>query len=631
MAQRHGKGVWNLWRHAAVASACWLIAACKSPPPASSAPTPLESHGVSKPQPAAPVTLTVLGDNDIHGALDAQLEVLTFADGQTARTRVGGAETIAAYYARARALDPGGVILVSAGDFFQGTLIANESQGASVIEYLDALHYDAVAIGNHEFDYGPLRPEPGKEPSTDDPRGALLRRMAEAHFPFLSCNIIDDRTGQSPDWPNFHCATLIERRGVKIGLIGATTTETPRTTIPGFVRGLSFLPVAEGLRRGVQRAKALGAEVVIALVHAGTDCSELGNPNDPGSCNLQAELPTALRELGSGALDAVVAGHTHGHIAHFLHGVPVIESSSRGTEFGRIELEFDPKTHRVLGERTRIARPQRLCTQVIAGTDRCDQQAASRSASSALLPASYLGTPIVPDIEVGAKLEGYRKRVQDLQARVVAQISSPIRRTRFGESPLGDLVTDCMREATRRDPSIPDADFAIQNSGGMRSDIEPGPLTFGKLYEVLPFDNVLVTASVTGSQVLRIFELALAANVKVYQVSGLIITYGVTRKSGSSTDLLDVGTHEYKVLRVVLANGNPLEPTRHYTLVWNDFLAQGGDGMAPLVQSLSPETQVFHQSASLRQAVEDSLGANPHLAETTLHTSGPRIRFEKVR
>ena len=579
-----------------------------------------------------PIALTIVGDNDIHGALDAHARTLTFTNGQARKLEVGGAEIMAAFFQRERAMNPAGVVLVSAGDFFQGTLIANQFQGAAVIDVLNDLKYDAVAIGNHEFDYGPLRTDSQRNPNDTNPRGALIARMRQGHFPFLSCNIIDNATQQPPNWPHLACATLTTRKGVKIGLIGATTADTPRSTLPDFVRGLSFLPVVEGLRRGINEASSLGADIIVAIVHAGTDCKRLDNPQDNTSCDMQDELPVALRALGSATLDLVVAGHTHGHVAQFIEGVPVIESGAQGLEFGRVTLYVDAKTHRVIKDRTQISQPQEYCHEVISGTQRCDAAAASAAAEANVSPAQYLGAPMQPDQHISKLLSDYRQAVRIDQARVITRIENPIQRTPFGESGLGDLITDCMLAGTRRDPQIPDAEFAIQNSGGLRQDILAGVLTFGALYEVLPFENVLVTVSLTGAQIRQIFELALAANSKVFQVSGLRVTYSAANRPGStSTDVLDPSTHDYRVARVDLLDGKPLMSNRKYTVVWNDFLAAGGDGMAALVKTLAAGAQTYHYATSPRKAVEDTLKATPSILAVKRQQPSrgrPRVVFE---
>jgi 5'-nucleotidase len=576
------------------------------------------------------IKLTIIGDSDIHGALDPNVVPVAFANGRAHALEVGGAETMSAYYQLERDMNPGGVVLVSAGDFFQGTLIANQFQGTAVIDVLNHLHYDAVAVGNHEFDYGPLRLDLQHHPKNFDPRGVLEARMQQAQFPFLSCNIIDSTTQQPPTWPKLACATLVSRRGIRIGLIGATTAETPNTTLPPYVSGLDFLPIARGLRRGITEARKLGAEVIIAVVHAGTDCKRFDNPMDSSSCDLHDELPVALQALGDSSLDAVVAGHTHGHVAHFMYGMPVIESGAHGLEFGRVTLYLDPTTHRVIRDRTQIAQPQSFCREVVHGTQQCNARVAAVSAEPVVETARYLGKAVMPDPRMSKLLSDYRHTVQVEQARVIARIDEPIRRAPFGESALGDLITDCMLAATRRDPQIPDADFAIENSGGIRADILAGPLTFGALYEVLPFDNVLVTASLTGAQVQRIFDLALTESSRIFQVSGLRVTYSSVRSQDAAPpDIQDSSTRAYRVARVEFIDGKPLVLDRTYTIVWNDFLASGGNGMKRLVAELTPGLQTYHYGASLRGAVEDAIKANPSiLADYHRTPKRPRIVFQ---
>ncbi len=642
------QGVWRKWstclavEHFAMSCVrltllCVLASGCHGRTPNVVAlPNATASHSSLKAiVPNEPIALTIVGDNDIHGALDSHALTLTFANEQTRTLDVGGAEMMAAYYRLEKDMNPGGVALVSAGDFLQGTLIANQFQGKPVIDVLNELHYDAVAVGNHEFDYGPLPLDLHHNPQHFDARGALVARMQQAQFPFLSCNIIDRATQQPPNWPKFTCATLVSRRGIKIGLIGATTAETPSATLPAYVAGLDFLPVVQGLRRGITEARRLGAEVIVAVVHAGTDCKRYDNPLDSSSCDMQDELPVALRDLGDSSLDAVVAGHTHGHIAHFMYGTPVIESGAHGLEFGRVTLYLDLKTHRVMKNRTQIAQPQSLCHEVIRGTRQCSAEAAAASAEPTVETAHYLGASVKSDQPMSRLLSDYRQTVKIEQARVIAHIEKPIRRTPFGESDLGDLITDCMLAATRLDPQIPDAEFAIENSGGFRTNIAAGTLTFGTLYEVLPFENVLVTATLTGAQVRQIFDLALAANSRIFQVSGLRVTYTALRRAGAApTDIKDPSKHTYRVARVDLPDGSPLISDRKYTIVWNDFLASGGNGMARLVTSLAPGTQTVHYAASLRGAVESAIKSRPSILgepSQELNRARPRIVFQPAQ
>src|SRR3954469_25075959 len=158
----------------------WLAAAC------SPAQAPVTTTAGGHAPAGNPVTLSIVGTNDLHG----QLERLPLFAGFVANLRA------------ARAADGGGVVLVDGGDMFQGTLESNVAEGADVVRAYNQLGYAAVAVGNHEFDYGPEGPAATATGPGDDPRGALKARAREARFPFLASNIVDNATGSRILWPN---------------------------------------------------------------------------------------------------------------------------------------------------------------------------------------------------------------------------------------------------------------------------------------------------------------------------------------------------------------------------------------------------------------------------------------------
>ena len=122
------------------------------------------------------------------------------------------------------------MLLLDGGDLFQGTMVSNLGEGRAVIDGYNALGYTAAAVGNHEFDYGPDGPKSVPSSAADDPTGALKARIASARFPFLSANLIDKKTSQPVDWPNIYPSKIVQVAGISIGLIGAVTEDTPRTT-----------------------------------------------------------------------------------------------------------------------------------------------------------------------------------------------------------------------------------------------------------------------------------------------------------------------------------------------------------------------------------------------------------------
>src|SRR5438552_10278475 len=141
---------------------------------------------------SAEITISVIATTDLHG-------------GVLQRGERGGLALLGGYLRNlraARARNGGAVLLVDSGDMFQGTLESNLNEGAAVVRAYNGLGYAAAAIGNHEFDFGPAGPKVTPEQPGDDPRGALKARAAEARFPFLAANIIDNATGQPVAWRN---------------------------------------------------------------------------------------------------------------------------------------------------------------------------------------------------------------------------------------------------------------------------------------------------------------------------------------------------------------------------------------------------------------------------------------------
>jgi 2',3'-cyclic-nucleotide 2'-phosphodiesterase (5'-nucleotidase family) len=480
------------------------------------------------PAPAAParVTISLVGTNDLHG----RIEALPPFGGYLANLR------------RARARDGGAVLLVDAGDMFQGTLPSNLTEGAAVVRAYNTLGYAAAALGNHEFDFGPVGPAVKAERPGDDPRGALRARAAEASFPFLDANLVDTTTGAPPAWKNVVPDALLDVAGIKVGVVGVATTSTPRTTLAANFAGLGIKPLAPAIAAAVADLHRRGATVVIAAAHAGGVCKRFDAPEHFDSCEADGEIFQVARELSaSGAVvDAIVAGHTHEGVAHRVSGIPIIEAFANGHDFGRIDLTIDRASGRAID--AKIFPPQRICAP-----ERCAGE-------------SYEGAPVVPDAAVAAAiapaLEAARAQREERLGPVLA---APIPRAQKVESPLGNLFADLMRTARPR------ADLAILNGGSLRVDLPAGPLTYGRLFEALPFDNRFATISLTGAELAEV----IAGNLG--RDNGIVSLAGLRAEARCKAGALAV--------TLFRSDGRPIAPKTRLTLVTSDFLATGGDGL----------------------------------------------------
>jgi 2',3'-cyclic-nucleotide 2'-phosphodiesterase (5'-nucleotidase family) len=247
-------------------------------------------------------------------------------------------------------------------------------------------------------------------------------------------------------------------------------------------------------------------------------------------------------------VDLIVSGHTHGRIDDVLCGIPVVQAYSSGTAFARVDFEVDTASGEVVGYEMNYSPTSTYNTYY--GN-----------------PATYerwdtgVRQEVVPDPGVEAIVDYYAAEIEDLQNEVIGVAATAITRNYRYESEMGDWVTDIMKAY---DPGI---DFAMTNSGGLRADIDAGPITFGEVFEAQPFDNTLVVVQLTGSDVVQVLEEGITGDHGLVQVSGLQFTfdYDLPVHSRVMGDVIDLST------------GLPLDPGTTYYVAVNDFMANGGD------------------------------------------------------
>ena len=542
------------------------------------------------------ITLSIVATNDVHGGLMER-------DGR------GGLATFGGYLNNLRATRKrdGGVLLVDAGDMFQGTVESNLAEGAPVVAAYNSLGYAAAAIGNHEFDFGVAGPGVAPRGSSSDLRGALKARAAEAKFPFLAANLIDTVTGRPVNWPNVRPSVVVDVAGVRVGLIGVMTLRALSATIATATGGLRVNPLAATLLAEAQSLRRNGADFVVALAHAGGRCTRFDDPKDLSSCDLSSsEIAAVLRQLPSGTIELVASGHTHAGMAHEIDGTIVMQAFSKGTAFSRADLTVDRRTKKVVEKR--VFPPRDVCARVYEGTTRCDAQAAG---NRALVPAEYEGRPVSADSAIARVIAPAVERVKAHAGESLGVVlDTPIRAALIGtESPLGNLFTDAMLAA------IPDVDIAINNTrGGLRADLARGPLTYGRLYETFPFDNRLVRLELSGAELRRVFEMQLGEGRALPGIAGVRVA-----ASCRNNRLAIVMTR---------TSGRTIRDDDRLVVVTHSFLATGGDRL--LTPVMPPGGFPLDDDLPLvRDVVADWLeDRGGRLRETQLiNTAQPRWRY----
>jgi len=415
----------------------------------------------------APIVVRVYHTNDVHGYIMARPDKL-----QNDRL-VGGAAALKALLDR----DSSPKLVLDAGDWWQGTPEGSLTKGAAVAEVFNAIGYDAVELGNHEFDPGQAELK------------ALIGTMT---MPVLAANVYG-ADGKRVPWTK--PAILKEVAGVKFGIFGLVTSHLDHLVLPASIAGLKIRREVDEARDQVKALRRQGADVIIAVTHVGFEAP--GGPKFEGDQTIAREVE---------GIDLIVGGHTHTTLARPYrdpaHGTLIVQTGSYLLRVGRATLKFDPKTHRLLSADDELIelRPDRL------GED-----------------------PAVKAI-VARQTESIGKIFDAVIATATAEMS---RGDGSLETGLGSWMADCYR-------SWSGAEIAFQNGAGMRVDIASGPVTLRALFNVMPYDDGMVKLRMTGAQLRDFVDRGVGAR-RLIQVSGMTAEFDRSKPSGERLGALTVG------------------------------------------------------------------------------------------
>lgn len=465
---------------------------------------------------ARDVTITILHNNDIHARVEP-----TMIKGQP----YGGVARIGALVDQLRASEPNPVLL-NAGDTFQGTLYFQAYAGQADLFFMNRIGYQAMAPGNHEFDKGPA---------------AFGAFIDAAKFPLVSANLdVADEPALEGKVQPF---TILTVGGERLGVIGATTEDTPSISSPG--PNVRFKPANASILAAVRELESQGVNKIVLLSHLG-----------------YSEDVRAAKLLDG--IDVVVGGHSHTLLGNFdIPGFPaptgtyptvvkgpngdnvlVVQSWEWGKVLGKLRVTFD--------DRGRV-----------------------RSwAGSQPIPVDK---SIAEDPFLAAMVTRFQKPIDALRKSVVGETKTLLDGSRgavgLGNAMMADVLTDAFMAATRNSGPV----AAFVNAGGVRASIEPGPITFEQAITVQPFGNTLCLLDLTGAELLAALE---------HGVAGL--------PEGGGGMLFPSAGFAYAVdaaklpgRRVVSAtlNGAPIDPGKTYRCVFGSFVAGGGDGHEVLKNS----------------------------------------------
>ncbi len=436
------------------------------------------------------------------------------------------------------------VLLLDAGDVFSGTPYFTIYKGSADVRFMNYAGYNAMTLGNHEFDMGP---------------GVLARFIDKANFPVLCANFDFSKEEALKD--KVKSWVIVEKGREKFGIFGLTTPETAEISSPGKNIVINdYLEIAKAI---VKELESNGINKIIALTHIGWD-------ND---IRLAKEVK---------GIDIIVGGHSHTLPKSYPtiitdDNIPtlIVQANEYGKYLGRLDVVFN-------------------------------NNGVIQSWKGSLIS---IDNKIKEESLCKIKLEDYRKPVTKLMNAIVGEslvdLDGERSRVRFQETNLANLITDAMLAKAK----IVNAVIAIQNGGGIRASIPKGKITLGQIMTVLPFGNYLVALDITGQQIIDALENGVSQVKDLAgrfpQVSGLRFVWDPNAEVGKRIISVEVknpdGTYQ------------PIDPSKTYRIVTNNFLAQGGDGYTVFQKGTNFINLGFVDYEVLREYIQKNSPVNPKI------------------
>ncbi len=452
------------------------------------------------PTPGTSKTVTLLFTNDVESAYDPipafWLDELS---------QIGGIAEMSTLIQEIRSTEPN-VFLFDSGDIFTGTL-AKLTHGRLAFELMITMDYDAMAIGNHEFEYG---------------HEVLAWEKNRAPFPVLGANFFYRDT----DHPFAQAHAVIERDGIRIGVIGIMGQDAVSAIIPSFIAPLEVRDPVEIVRKSVAELRDQ-VDLIVLLTHQGkTAPMQTDAESDP---RLQRDIDADIALAGAvDGIDVLFAGHadagTPKPVVHEKTGTLIMQTYGQATHLGFLQLTLDGRTGEI------------------------------NNYEGKLIPVDP--GRWTPDPRIAAKLQHHRSAHPEIMVKIGASATRMNRRY-IEESDVGNLFADAFVEASG-------ADMAFVHSGSLRKDLPAGDIRLVDLVDIYPFVDELIVKELSGTQIRRALEQSLTLERGLLQISGLEMTY-------------DLGKPEQHRIRTLTRNGKPVTADDRFTVAASGFLAEGGD------------------------------------------------------
>ncbi len=364
--------------------------------------------------------IVIASTNDLHGMLNP-----TSID---YGIKLGGADILSQYFKILRA-NYGDIVLVDSGDFIPG----ETDNLKTVHDFYETMNYDAVTVGLNDFN---LKLPKNLNSSTD-----LFKEFTKTSTPpLVLSNLFQLKTARTVEWEGAKPYVMKEIRGVKIGIIGLVASDIVNKTPVQNRTGLFVEEMTQSTLRHARLLRSLGADLIVVITHQGIECGEAMaellklpvnkvnfDPHDKKACNFDSEMGLFLERLPPHLVDVVIGGRVPHKMANFVNDTLVLSGFEAGKSLNYVEFFIDKEAHKVIKEKTVVHQPVMTCHEFFKETNDCFTEDKSVNHDKKI-PAKFLGTEIVPDVEsqkIQAHLQVERNFLEVMKASGADLVYAP--------------------------------------------------------------------------------------------------------------------------------------------------------------------------------------------------------------
>ena len=499
-------------------------------------------------------TITIMYTNDIHGY---------FFPKKSKKTKetfeVGGMEYLSSYASILRSEFKTNFIWLDGGDIFQGGFETKLSNGTLMTKYFNYENISASTIGNHEWDFG---------------QTYLKDRLKESNFPYIVSNIFSTSMKSNKVFENQITYKIFNVNEIKLGVIGVTTLYT-RNTTKGDLHGIKIIEYEDIIKQYTKLLRnEFNVNSVILLFHGGLICKKnnktknilelkLWNVNNSNNyCDGYGELDIFLKNYFKDVndnknvsdefkIDLILSAHTHAPNHYFFNYLPVVANINNGKYFSVVYLSFDENGKLNVND-VNIESPIPVCSEVFSEAKQCDLKTLRNEYDflGDMRKFFFHGITIEKNNNVRNEFIFFRNLTKQYEEMKIIKINSDLYTDKLKETPLGNFLTDFMRNYTN-------SDVAIVNAGVCRSMWQKGTVNGKMVEDMFPFEDTITTVLMTGKELIKTLETIQTGSNQIFEVSNLIQFMDRKKK---------------KFINVTFSDGSLIDENKEYKIAVTYFL-----------------------------------------------------------